>query len=130
MKRKILVIMSIVIMTMAFLGNNLISTAVTIEPIEQMKSFTENAEDKSDIGEKVRNFGGSVIVTVQVVVTGIAVIMLIVLAMKYMLAAPGDKADIKKHAVVYVVGAVILFSVSGILKIIQVFSEQNINTQS
>ena len=130
MKRKILVIMSIVIMTMAFLGNNLISTAVTIEPIEQMKSFTENAEDKSDIGEKVRNFGGSVIVTVQVVVTGIAVIMLIVLAMKYMLAAPGDKADIKKHAVVYVVGAVILFSVSGILKIIQVFSEKNINTQS
>ena len=130
MKRKILVIMSIVIMTMAFLGNNLISTAATIEPIEQMKSFTENAEDKSDVGEKVRSFGGSVIVTVQVVVTGIAVIMLIVLAMKYMLAAPGDKADIKKHAVVYVVGAEILFSVSGILKIIQVFSEKNINTQS
>ena len=44
--------------------------------------------------------------------------MLIVLAMKYMMSAPGERADIKKHAVVYVVGAVV--------GIIQKFSD-NIN---
>ena len=40
-----------------------------------------------------------------------------------MMAAPGDRADIKKHAVVYVVGAVVLFASTGILSIIQMFSE-------
>ena len=43
----------------------------------------------------------------QVIGVAIAVIMLIVLAIKYISAAPGDKAEIKKHAVVYIVGAVV-----------------------
>ena len=51
-----------------------------------------------------------------------AIIMLIVLAIKYISAAPGDKADIKKHAVVYVVGAIVLFAASGILGIIKNFA--------
>ena len=53
--------------------------------------------------------------------------MLIVLAVKYMLSAPNDKAEIKKHAVVYVVGSILLFSVSGVLGIIQKFAT-NIST--
>ena len=57
---------------------------------------------------------------------GVAVIMLIVLAIKYISAAPGDKAEIKKHAVVYVVGAVILFAATGILQIIRTFATQTI----
>ena len=48
--------------------------------------------------------------------------MITVLAMKYMLAAPSEKADIKKHAIPYVVGAIIMFSVSGILSILQNFA--------
>ena len=59
---------------------------------------------------------------VQVVGVGVAIIMLIVLAIKYISAAPGDKADIKKHAVVYVVGAVVLFAASGILGIVKKFA--------
>jgi hypothetical protein len=43
--------------------------------------------------------------------------------MKYMMAAPGDKAEIKKSAVIYVVGAIVLFAVGGILSIIQKFAE-------
>ena len=52
--------------------------------------------------------------------------MLVVLAIKYMSAAPGDKADIKKHAVVYVTGAVVLFGSAGILSIIEKFASTNI----
>ena len=48
--------------------------------------------------------------------------MLIVLAIKYISAAPGDKAEIKKHAVVYVVGAIILFAATGILGIVKNFA--------
>lgn len=59
----------------------------------------------------------------QVIGIAIAVIMLIVLAIKYISAAPGDKAEIKKHAVVYIVGAVVLFAASGIIQIIKTFSQ-------
>lgn len=59
----------------------------------------------------------------QVIGIAIAVIMLIVLAIKYISAAPGDKAEIKKHAVVYIVGAVVLFAASGIIQIIKTFAK-------
>lgn len=68
----------------------------------------------------------SIINIVKIVATGVAIIMLTVLAIKYMSAAPGDKADIKKHAVVYVVGAVVLFGAAGILQIIEAFASTNI----
>ncbi len=58
----------------------------------------------------------------QVIGVAIAVIMLVVLAIKYISAAPGDKAEIKKHAVVYIVGAVVLFAASGIIGLISQFS--------
>lgn len=62
----------------------------------------------------------------QIIGIGVAVIMLVVLAIKYISAAPGDKAEIKKHAVVYVVGAVVLFGASGILQIIKAFTTETI----
>lgn len=68
----------------------------------------------------------SVIGIVQVVGTGIAIIMLIVLAIKYLTAAPEGKAEIKKSAIIYVVAAVILFAAVNILAAIQGWA-QNIN---
>lgn len=68
------------------------------------------------------NIAGSIIVIVQVVCAGVAVAMLCAVAMKYMTSAPSEKADIKKHAIVYVVGAVVMFAATGILEIIQNFA--------
>ena len=48
-----------------------------------------------------------------------AVILLIILAIKYMQAAPGEKADIKKSAIVYVIGAVLLFAATGVLQLVK-----------
>lgn len=64
---------------------------------------------------------------VQVIGVAVAIIMLIVLAIKYISAAPGDKAEIKKHAVVYIVGAVVLFGASGLLGIIKNFADETVN---
>lgn len=69
-----------------------------------------------------QNIAGSIISVAKVICAGIAIIMLSVIAMKYMLAAPSEKADIKKHAVVYVVGAIVMFAATGILSIIQSFA--------
>ena len=71
---------------------------------------------------KVNKVVATVITIARVVGVAVAIVMLLVVAMKYMTAAPGEKADIKKSAVVYVVGAVVLFAVTGILGIINTFS--------
>ena len=83
--------------------------------------------DSSGASNATRNIIGALISVIQIVGTGVAIIMLVVLAIKYISAAPGDKAEIKKHAVVYVVGAVVLFAATGILQIVKSFAEGNIN---
>ena len=76
----------------------------------------------TSLNEKATDIVGAIISVTRIIATGIAIIMIVVVAMKYMMAAPGDRADIKKHAVVYIVGAVVLFGASGILTIIQKFA--------
>lgn len=75
---------------------------------------------------KVQNVMKACISIVRIVGMCIAVTLLLVVAIKYMSAAPGDKADIKKASFAYVVGAVILFGAVGILGIINEFALNNI----
>lgn len=75
-----------------------------------------------DIAEPVTSLAGTVITIVRVVCAGVAVIMLLVLGIKYMVSAPNDRATIMKHAWVYLVGAIIMFASSGILTIIAKFA--------
>lgn len=58
----------------------------------------------------------------QVIAIGVAVIMLIVSAIKFMTSSPSDKADIKKNVGVYLVGAVMTFGAVGIVEIIKNFA--------
>lgn len=81
-----------------------------------------DAGKASTADTKIKNVVATIITIVRVVGVAVAIVMLLAVAMKYMTAAPGEKADIKKSAVVYVVGAVILFAVTGILGIINTFS--------
>lgn len=60
----------------------------------------------------------------EVVTVGVGIIMLLVLGIKYMSAAPNEKAEIKKHAVVYIVGACMAFGATGITSIIKTFVEE------
>lgn len=80
------------------------------------------ATDSSNVSSSVNNIAQAIITIVRVVCVGVAITMLVVLAIKYMVSAPGDRATIKKHAAVYIVGAVIMFASSGILGIIQSFA--------
>ena len=83
--------------------------------------------DNSGAGTATTNIIGALITVIQIIGTGVAIIMLLVLAIKYISASPGDKAEIKKNAVVYVVGAIVLFAATGILQIVKSFAEGNIN---
>jgi signal peptidase I len=57
---------------------------------------------------------------------GIALIVLTVIGIKYMVSSAGDRADIKKNAIPYLIGAVVMLSAAGIIDIIQKFVNSTI----
>ncbi len=84
-------------------------------------STIEGAGDAST-ANSVEKIVGAILYITKVIAVGIGLIMLTAVAIKYMSSAPGERATIKKHAVVYVVGACVLFGSAGILNIIQKFA--------
>ena len=75
-------------------------------------------------GTDIENAGKKIAGLISVIAAVVAIVILIWLAIKYMTAAPSDKADIKKSAVTYVIGAVLLFAASGVLGIIAQFGKE------
>ena len=82
--------------------------------------------DSSGASQAAGNIIGTIINIAQIIGMGVAILMLIVLAIQYIAASPEGKAEIKKNATIYIVGAVILFAASGILGIIRRFALQNV----
>jgi len=84
---------------------------------------------KGELGNSktaVQNIIGSIIQMARIIGAGVAIIMLIVLAIQYIAASPEGKAEIKKNSTIYIVGAIILFAASAILGIIQNFATTNV----
>ncbi len=67
----------------------------------------------------MKNTTENIIGIVEYVCYAAAVILLVVLGVKWLVAAPDQKADMKKSAIVYVVGAVLVFAAGLILRVIQ-----------
>ncbi len=86
-----------------------------------VKQFDGNIDGAEDSATTVRKFIGAVLNIVRMVGAAVAISMLMIIACKYIIASAGDKADVKKYAVNYIIGALILFGASGILTIIQKF---------
>lgn len=85
------------------------------------KGFTIDTEGTG--AQKVKDVSGSLIGIIQIAGTAIAIIMLVVLGIKYVIAAPNEKAEIKKSALIYVIAAIFLFAAVNILAVIQDFSK-------
>ena len=119
----------VAILVIAMITVMVFSNTVFAEKMDLNTGF-EDAQDviqnttgvDGNAANSIAKMAKAIIQVVQVIGMAVAVIMLIVLAIIYISAAPSDKADIKKHAVVYVVGAVVLFAASGILEIVKQFA--------
>lgn len=88
-----------------------------------MISSVQSSEGNTDAKNSAAKAVATIIGIIRIAGVCIAVVMLLTVAMKYMTAAAGEKAEIKKSAVQYVVGAVVLFAATGILGIISDFSK-------
>lgn len=84
--------------------------------------INKDYSDTTGTTNKVNTITGTIITSIRIIGIAVAIVMLLTIAMKYMTAAPGDKADIKKSSIQYVVGAIVLFGAVGLLSIISKFS--------
>lgn len=89
---------------------------------EKVTGSSFDDKDGSNFAVLASNSAKTAVIIMRIAGITIAVVMLLVVAIKYMVSSAGDRADIKKHAIVYVIGALVLFGAVGILGIIEDFT--------
>ena len=77
--------------------------------------------------KSIANIMGVVINVFQTFAAGVAILMLIGLGIHYMYIAPEAKAQYKKQAVPFVIGAILVFAAVAIMKIIQMLASSFID---
>ena len=111
---------------------------IIIATIATMMStvFAEVASDvlgkltgNTDAASAVTTTANNIVGIVQVICYATAVIMLIYLGVKFITASPEAKADIKKSAIMYVIGAIIVFAAGTLLGVISNLSTNVVKTQ-
>lgn len=110
---------AIILLVMIMIVSNVVLATDYASLIDPMSKHAGN----DTLNNSVKSIVGAIISVTRIIAVGVAIIMLAAVAMKYMSSAPGDRAEIKKHAVIYVVGAIVLFGSAGILGIIQKFAD-------
>lgn len=70
---------------------------------------------------KMEDLVGKIISFVQIIGSAIAVIMIIVLGIKYMVGSAEEKAEYKKTLLPYVIGAICIFAASNIASMVYKF---------
>ena len=72
--------------------------------------------------DQVKALGGKLMGVLQTVGVVIAVIILIVLGIKYMMGSAEEKAEYKKTMIPYLVGAILIFAASTIANVVYQFA--------
>lgn len=120
MKKSIVRIIFVILIVLAVIG--VIGTTVFADVGSVLSDF--QPETNSAAAKSVTNIGKYVVGVIQAAGTAIAIGMLLFLAIKYLKASPEGKGQIKETAVVYIIGAVVLFAAVNIVQIIYKFSTE------
>lgn len=112
MKKQVLKISFVFIIILSVL---LVTTVSATDMINGINNYIgKNTTTTNSIFNTSNKFLGAL----EVIGTGVAIVMLIYIAIKYMLVAPEGKAEYKKTAIAYAIGAVILFAAPKLVKVI------------
>ena len=119
--KKIIIIISLSLIAFIILSNLSLAEATVSDIIDGMSGVKEGmtADTSKGIG-KVINI---IIGLLQVAGTGISVIVVTVLGIKYIVASVEEKAEIKKQAVPIVIGCILLFGAVNIMAALEEFGK-------
>lgn len=115
MKKSIKAIMILLVMTVMFLTVCVVPSFADINAgdIAGQLTGTETAASGS-----VVTLGNQIIGIITTVGVVVAVVVLLVLGIKYMMGSAQEKAEYKKTMIPYLVGAILIFGASAITKVV------------
>lgn len=111
-KLSIIILMTILLIT-AFINVNYAGSKVT----DLFKGEVTGNETKTL--DTTRSILGIVLNSVRNIGLAVAIIILTVIGIKFMIASPSERANIKQYSMNYVIGAFFLIGAAGIIKIVQ-----------
>jgi len=105
--KKVLSITLMVVMMLTVASNIALATTVALDP----STITGTTGTGTT---SVQNLGKQILGIVQTVGSIAAVIVLVVLGIKYMMGSTEEKAEYKKTLIPYIIGAVLIFAASNV----------------
>lgn len=109
MKKIITTLLLVSILLVIFNINNVYADDIT-DPTTVINSMSgAKASNMASADNKIGNIINTVIGLLQVAGTGISVVVVSVLGIKYLLASPSEKADTKKSILPIIIGCALLF---------------------
>ncbi len=108
--KKIIIISLFTVIMSISLGRNTFG-------IEDPESIVGSYTPGSDGVSTLYTLGNNILSIIQIIGAGVAVVATLVLAMKYMYSAPEDKATIKKQLIPFIIGGVLVFGATSLVKL-------------
>lgn len=97
------------------------SIATTVLAGVNLNTTLNNVEKQNLNGnadQQITRVGGNIVNIIQVIGIVVAVIVLLVIGIKYMMGSASEKAEYKKTMIPYLVGAVLVFAGTSLVKVI------------
>lgn len=98
------------------LGTEIFSTIHS--PTDNPDYYKPGSMDDASDANKVKDIGNSIIGSIQIIGSILSVVILIIIGVKYMIGSADEKAEYKKAMMPYIIGAIMLFSITNIIGII------------
>ena len=113
---KIISIILMVILIMASLSSIVLAAPEQAPSMEQ--KITDIGKGNATDTAKIENFGKTLVSIFQVIGIVVAVVILLVLGIKYMMGSAEEKAEYKKTMIPYLIGAALIFGSSTIVNVV------------
>ena len=89
--------------------------------VNQFDAYTSQGTDFEIVDTTINRTAGIILDIVRIIAFCIGLLLLTIIGIKYMIATPESKAELKKDVPTYFFGAIILFAASGILQFVTYF---------
>ena len=114
MKKQVKVLsIALIVLTILLAISNVVLATDIPGKIDQIAQGNSSANTS-----KVVNFGATIVTIMQTVGIVVAVVVLLILGIKYMMGSAEEKAEYKKTMIPYLVGAILIFASTTIVNVV------------
>ena len=113
---KLITIVLVIMIALLSISNVVLAANSTVDLSGKIDEIAKG--DSSVTTDKLTNIGQTIVTIMQVVGIVVAVVVLLILGIKYMMGSAEEKAEYKKTMIPYLVGAVLIFASTTIVNVV------------